>query len=204
MKYRIAILLVLLLAPSARGGEVPLDARDGDVIFQTSLSSQSLAIQRATRSPYSHVGIIFHRNGKPYVFEAASTVRFTPLRKWIARGSGAHFVIKRLKNADTLLPTTAVRNLRKEALRFQGKPYDFTFEWSDRRIYCSELVWKTFDRALGIQVGSPQKLKEFNLSDPIVVRKLEQRYGSNVPLEETVISPGAVFDSMELVTVTEK
>ena len=174
------------------------------MIFQTSLSSQSLAIQRATRSPYSHVGIIFHRNGKPYVFEAASTVRFTPLRKWIARGSGAHFVIKRLKNADTLLPTTAVRNLRKEALRFQGKPYDFTFEWSDRRIYCSELVWKTFDRALGIQVGSPQKLKEFNLSDPIVVRKLEQRYGSNVPLEETVISPGAVFDSMELVTVTEK
>lgn len=204
MKYRIAILLFLLLAPSARGGEVPLDARDGDVIFQTSLSSQSLAIQRATRSPYSHVGIIFHRNGKPYVFEAASTVRFTPLRKWIARGSGAHFVIKRLKNADTLLSITAVKNLRKEALRFQGKPYDFTFEWSDRRIYCSELVWKTFDRALGIQVGSPQKLKEFNLSDPIVVRKLEQRYGSNVPLEETVISPGAVFDSMELVTVTEK
>jgi hypothetical protein len=204
LKYRIAILLFLLLAPSARGGEVPLDARDGDVIFQTSLSSQSLAIQRATRSPYSHVGIIFHRNGKPYVFEAASTVRFTPLRKWIARGSGAHFVIKRLKNADTLLSITAVKNLRKEALRFQGKPYDFTFEWSDRRIYCSELVWKTFDRALGIQVGSPQKLKEFNLSDPIVVRKLEQRYGSNVPLEETVISPGAVFDSMELVTVTEK
>src|SRR5262245_5809101 len=30
--------------------------RDGDLIFHTSRSAQSAAIQRATHSPYSHVG----------------------------------------------------------------------------------------------------------------------------------------------------
>lgn len=32
--------------------------KDGDIIFQTSLSGQSKAIQAATGSPYSHCGII--------------------------------------------------------------------------------------------------------------------------------------------------
>jgi hypothetical protein len=37
--------------------------RDGDIIFQTSRSEQSTAIQKATRSQYSHMGIAFFRNG---------------------------------------------------------------------------------------------------------------------------------------------
>ena len=77
--------------------------RDGDLIFQTSRSSQSLAIQRATGSPYSHMGLIFIRDGQPYVFEAIATVRLTPLDRWIARGEGHHFVLKRLRNAETVL-----------------------------------------------------------------------------------------------------
>jgi hypothetical protein len=48
--------------------------RDGDIIFQTSRSEQSIAIQKATRSPYSHMGIVFLKNGSPYVYEAINTV----------------------------------------------------------------------------------------------------------------------------------
>ena len=73
--------------------------RDGDIIFHTSRSAQSAAIQRATHSPYSHVGLVLYRDGKPFVFEAISTVRYTPLASWIARGDGGHYVVKRLKSA---------------------------------------------------------------------------------------------------------
>src|SRR5437016_1986874 len=38
------------------------EIRTGDIIFQTSLSSQSKAIQLATHSEYSHCGIIFKEN----------------------------------------------------------------------------------------------------------------------------------------------
>jgi len=50
-------------------------------------------------------------------------------------------------------------------------------------------------------VGELQKLREFNLSDPIVRAKLRERFGDNVPLEEPVISPSAMFDSTALETV---
>jgi uncharacterized protein YycO len=38
------------------------------------------------------------------------------------------------------------------------------FEWSDDRMYCSELVWKIYFEATGIAIGSLQQLKEFNLT----------------------------------------
>ena len=71
----------------------------------------------------------------------------------------------------------------------RGRRYDLFFEWSDSRIYCSELVWKAYDRALGIQIGKMQKIRELNLADAAVRAKLRERYGERVPLDEPVISP---------------
>jgi len=172
--------------------------RDGDIIFHTSRSSQSAAIQRATHSPYSHVGIVFIRDGKPYVFEAIATVRYTPLATWIARGDGGRYVVRRLKQAPT---PAQVAKLRKVAQSFEGKPYDLYFEWSNTRIYCSELVWKMYDQALGVKLGELQRLREFDLTDAAVKSKMRERYGTHVPLDEPVISPGAQFASPLLETV---
>ena len=178
--------------------------RDGDLIFQTSRSSQSLAIQRATGSPYSHMGLILYRDGNPYVFEAIATVRFNALDQWVARGTGRHFVIKRLRDASKQLTPAAVEKLRFAARRFEGRPYDLAFDWSDSRIYCSELVWKAYGRALGIQIGSLQRIGDFNLSDPVVRAKMRERYGSKIPLNAPVISPEAMFRSDVLITVADQ
>jgi hypothetical protein len=204
-RLRIAILgylLALLVTACHRADPPPV--RDGDLIFQTSRSSQSVAIQRATGSTYSHMGLIFVRDGKPFVLEAIATVRFTPLDQWIARGAGHHFVLKRLRNADAVLDATGIDRLRTAAQRFAGRPYDLTFEWSDDRIYCSELVWKTYDRGLGIDIGTLQTIRDFNLTDPAVRAKMRERYGENVPLSEPVISPVSMFRSNLLVTVAEQ
>lgn len=179
----------LLLTNSAHAAPA---LRDGDIIFHTSRSAQSAAIQRATHSQYSHVGIILHRGGEPFVFEAIATVRYTRLSEWITRGDGGRYVVKRL--ARQLTPEQAAQ-LRVVARQFEGKPYDLYFEWSDERIYCSELVWKMYQQALGVQLGALQKLREFDLSDPVVKAKMRERYGSRVPLDEPVISPGAQFAS---------
>ena len=61
-------------------------------------SSQSLAIQRATHSPYSHMGLVLYRDGRAFVLEAVATVRYTPLAEWIDRGVGRHFVVRRLRD----------------------------------------------------------------------------------------------------------
>ena len=195
MKSPLAICALALWMFAAHAGE-PL--RDGDIIFHTSRSAQSLAIQRATHSPYSHMGIVLFRDGQPFVFEAIATVRYTPLGRWTARGEGGRYVVRRLKQ-----PLTAAQaaKLRASAASYAGKPYDLYFEWSDARIYCSELVWKMYRDALRIELGSRQKLRDFDLTDATVRAKLHERYGKLIPREEPVISPAAVFDSALLQTV---
>jgi hypothetical protein len=71
------------------------EIKSGDLIFQTSLSGQSKAIQLATKSKYSHCGLIFKDGNDFYVFEALQPVKRTPLDKWIARGQDGKYTIVR-------------------------------------------------------------------------------------------------------------
>ncbi|MBM3441758.1 MAG: YiiX family permuted papain-like enzyme [Bacteroidetes bacterium] len=179
------------------------EIKNGDLIFQTSLSGQSKAIQLATNSKYSHCGIIYSDNGQFYVFEAIQPVKTTPLDKWIARGKDGHFVIKRLKNADQVLTAKILQKMKKEGEKFKGKNYDLAFEWSDDKIYCSELIWKIYQRSTGIEIGKLEKLSNFDLTNEAVKQKMKERYGDKIPTEEIVISPAAIFDSELLTTVKE-
>ena len=86
---------------------------------------------------------------------------------------------------------------------FLGKQYDTVFNWSDNQIYCSELVWKIYKKATGIEVGKLQKLKDFDLSDQTVQKKLAERYNKNLPLNELVISPSSILQSDLLITITQ-
>ena len=177
------------------------ELKNGDLIFQTSLSRQSKAIQLATKSKYSHCGLIFKNDNKFYVFEAVQPVKFTPLDKWIARGKDGKFVIKRLKNSESILTYSTLEKMKKIGDKFLGKNYDLTFEWSDDKIYCSELIWKVYQRATGLEIGKLQKLKDFDLSNQAVQAKMKERYGDKIPTEEIVISPVAIFESDLLMTV---
>ena len=112
--------------------------------------------------------------------------------------------MKRLRNADAVLNAAGIIRLHTAALRLAGRPYDLTFEWSDDRIYCSELVWKAYDRGLGVDIGALQHLSNFNLTDPAVRAKMRERYGDTAPLNEPVISPVAMLRSNLLVTVAEQ
>lgn len=174
--------------------------REGDIIFHESRSSQSRAIQLATKSRYSHMGILYRENGRWFVYEAVQPVKLTPLQEWIARGSNGHFVVKRLRSASVLTPAV-LKRMRTAGQRYRGRNYDLYFEWSDSRIYCSELVWKVYKQGAGIEIGRLQSLRDFDLSHPDVRAKMRERYGDRIPLNEPVIAPSAMFDSRELVEV---
>jgi hypothetical protein len=178
--------------------------RDGDLIFHTSQSAQSRAIQLATHSPYSHCGILYKNTGQWQVFEAVQPVKLTPLADWVARGQGSHFVVKRLRDAATALKPTALANLRAAGGPMLGHNYDLYFGWADDRIYCSELIWKVYDRGVHRQLGALQHLRDFDLTSPAVQAKLRERYGNHLPLNEPVISPVSIFNSPEPVAVAQR
>lgn len=198
MKCALAAMVASLFVASHSWAYEP---RTGDIVFHTSTSAQSAAIQAATHSAYSHVGVVVHDQGSPKVLEAVEPVKLTSLQAWLKRGKGQHYVIKRLKQP---LAASAAAQMELDAKRFIGKPYDLTFEWSDDRIYCSELVWKLYKGSAGIELAPLSQLKSFDLTSPAVRSKLKERYGSQVPLDEPVVPPSALFDSPLLETVAER
>jgi len=177
--------------------------QNGDIIFQTSKSSQSKAIQLATHSKYSHMGIIYETDGQFFVYEAVQPVKLTTLDDWIKRGENSHYVVKRLKDSERFLTKENLKRMKDFGEKFKGKNYDIYFEWSDDKIYCSELVWKIYKETLDIEIGDLQELREFDLTKDIVKNKMKERYGDKIPLDEKVISPATMFDSDKLLTVRE-
>ncbi|WP_343304781.1 YiiX family permuted papain-like enzyme [Chitinophaga niabensis] len=191
----IRLLLLLYLAQNN-------ELAEGDIIFQSNISPQCQAIELATHSKYSHCGILFKKGKDWYVWEAVQPVTQTRLEEWILRGD-KHFVVKRLI-ADSLITTAVVKRMQDAGNKYMGKSYDSYFEWSDDRIYCSELVWKIYKETMGIEVGKRNPLRSYDLSHPLVKATLKERYGKNIPLEEMMVSPGDIYESPLLKTVVSQ
>jgi hypothetical protein len=177
------------------------DLRAGDILFQSTRSPQSRAIELATHSTLTHVGVVLPQDAGLAVYEAVGPVKFTDIDVWVARGEGGHVLAKRLKTA---LTSESIAALARTADTLRGRPYDFAFDWSDERLYCSELVYKVYQRGLGIELGTPRKLREYDLTSPEVRAKLRERYGAAVPLDEPMIAPAGIAESPLLETIFER
>jgi len=160
---------------------VEADLQSGDIIFQTSGSNQSTAIMRASKSLYSHVGIIEIDGNKKFVIEAISKVSRTPLNKWIKRGRLGRYSVFRYQNLDTKKQS----NIVKDAKSFLGQPYDIYFTSKNKEIYCSELVDLAFEKS-GLSLGKKQKVKELDV-DNVVVRKLVEKRWYRHPVCKKVV-----------------
>lgn len=199
--HRILILLSCLtgLLFTTQQASADYTPEEGDILFHTSNSNLSAAIQAVTKSPYSHMGIVLFKEGKPHVFEAVSPVKYTPLDKWIKRGINGEYVVKRPKAPLTASDKKA---LNTAAQSYLGKPYDIRFEWSDKKIYCSELVWKIYHDALDLELAQLDKFGSYDISHPIVAKKIKEIYGNNFPVNEKVIAPVAIYNSPLLVQIS--
>lgn len=203
MKQLLLIIALLILGCKAKEPTTS-QLQNGDLIFQTSLSNQSLAIQTATNSIYSHMGIIYKTKKATFVYEAVQPVKLTPLKAWINRGKNGKYAVKRLKQSKKVLTSAGIKKMQEIGQQHLGKSYDLKFKWSDDKMYCSELIWKMYKEAFNIEIGKLQRIKDFDLTNPIVQAKMKERYGGNIPLDELVITPDRMFTAKNLVTVIQQ
>jgi len=180
-----------------------LDLQNGDLIFQSLGGKQGNALKLALQSKINHVGMVYIKDDGIFVIEAMAKVKLTPIKKYLKRNKG-HFEVKRLKNAAEKLTKTKWEKIVKECEEHLDKPYDIYFAWDNEKFYCSELVWKIYNKCLGVKLGKLKKLKDFDLSHPLVKSLLKERYGNNPPLEDKIISPDSMYESKDLETVIKK
>ena len=192
------VLIALLLAVSVSASTIP-PVQEGDLVFHHSTSRQSALVAEATGSEWTHMGVVLMKDGAPVVLEAVEPVRETPLADWIAAGASGVVVVKRLKDAP---PAAAMAKLHALGESWLGRHYDARFEWSDDRLYCSELVWKLYDRAAGVDIGALQKAGTLRLGAPKIQAEIRRRFpGATFDPDELVITPQSMFDDPKLVTV---
>ena len=168
--------------------------KNGDIIFISSRSGQGKAIQLATKSKFTHIGIIFIEQGKAMVYHAVEPVSKNTFEEFKNMSEDGKYYTRRLKD-QSLLSASVISKMLNEAKSKLGVHYDLVFSWDDKELYCSEFVWKLFNHTLGIEIGKPRPLKEFDLTNAAVKSKLKQRYGDKIPLEENMISPGDMYES---------
>jgi len=198
--FLIFILFVSFTNSSKENIQKGFKFQEGDIILQTSESQQCEAVRIATDSKFSHCGIVFYKDSKPYVLEAVQPVKMTPIKSWIQHGKGSKYLVKRLKNNSVLKQESVKTKMIAYGQKQLNKEYDLYFEWSDNKMYCSELVWKIY-KEVGIEISPLRKLKSFKLDNPKVRTILEERYGTKIPYNENVVAPSQLAESDKLITV---
>lgn len=173
---------------------VTYEPRDGDVVFQ-SLPRGDLvdAIEGITNSPFSHCGVVMkNAAGRWVVHEAIGVVRETPLYLWIVRGRGARIDAWRWRE----IAGRDLGVLRAALTKHAGKNYDYRYAPGDDEIYCSELVFKAYRDAYGVELGTWENLGDLNWKPfEKFIREME---GGALPLGRPMISPVSVTRSPAL------
>lgn len=195
--FFLTLTLLQLVFGTAFGPKNGLDLKNGDIVFIVNPHGQGKAVQLATQSKYTHVGIVFIENGKPYVYHAVEPVSKNTFKQFVNMSIDGKYYVRRLKDQQ-LLTKDVIAKMLSEAQSKLGIHYDIGFNWSDDELYCSEFVWKLYNHALNIEVGKPKAMKEYDLSHPAVQQIMKQRYGKDIPYEEKMISPGDMYDSVLL------
>lgn len=162
---------------------------EGDLIFIQSQTEQAAAIAESTGSTWTHVGVIVKKAGEWYVAEAVGPLQVNSLRSFIARSKSKAYKVMRFKYFSQKMVPQLYVNLYK-----YNQPYDIFFEFSDERIYCSELTYKVMQAVTGHPIGQLQKVGELKLDGPYTKRLIEERLtaiGKELNLEEPIITPVA-------------
>ncbi|MCB1142330.1 MAG: hypothetical protein H7A24_00500 [Leptospiraceae bacterium] len=175
--------------------------QEGDLVFIETNTSQGKAIRLATDSLYNHVAIAIKFRRKLFLYEVASRVRKTEIREFINKSIRRRYTVKRLDSSETLFTEENKEKFRNTASTFLGKPRDLYFSWEDGKYYPAELVWKIFKSAFEMEICSTQKMKDLDWENPYVRMIFQQRFGKEIPYEETFVTPAMIFESKSLQTV---
>lgn len=163
--------LILLAAAGAAPHVDTAELRSGDVLLHTSRSKQAVAVAVATRSSFTHAGVVVREGDALWVVEAAGHARKTRLQDFLLRGLSSATVLR-----DARLDDDGARErVQRAALALVGTPYDAAFAEGVDQLYCSELLVEAWRRA-GLSLGVEELVGDLDIEAPPVRAQFEERW----------------------------
>lgn len=169
--------------------------REGDILFQK-LPCGTLCDAIVETTPcdeahaFNHCAIFRYDAGQPMVIEAIGTrVQQTPLALFLDRDTATQLSIARFENR------AAAGVAAQKSLQYLGRPYDDVFAPGDSALYCSELVWESFQDGYGPVFSlKPMTFRSGGRTHPGWVQYF-MKVGAAIPEGEPGINPCAIAGS---------
>ena len=181
--FGILVIVLLVFGFKYCSGQTSTEKlKEGDLIFHTSKSDQSPAIQYATMSVLSHCGIIIEKSNGLYVLEASKKLKLTPLQEFIDRGKGKQWWAKRVIDQ----PVKVKYN------HLLGRRYDTSFKPDNNLYYCSELIHHIYKTQFNIELCKYRKVSDYHL---IGLKDMLKKRGIN--LNQEVVAPIDIYNSKQ-------
>jgi hypothetical protein len=142
--------------------------------------------------------VVLRRDNRWVVVEAIMDVHETPLLQWMARGRSGGVAVYRLDaKYKSVLP-----EFTKHVVAYEGFPYDYDYEISDKAIYCSELPYKAFLKTTGKELGTLEKLGDLDWKpfEPFI----KSVQGNRLPLDRLMITPVSLSKASQLNLIFRK
>ncbi len=179
--YIASALLLAIGAITAFNLKTP-EVKEGDVIFQISKSAQYPYITVATKSVYTHCGIIVFKDEKPYVLEASNVVKLTPLKEWIDKGMFNYCKVFSVFDEP----------VRIKYGKYLNKKYDLAFSFDNDKYYCSELVYDIYLTQFNTKLAEPKQIKEYLISgmDEIMAKR-------KITKEQYAVAPSDILRNIK-------
>lgn len=182
-------LLIVLLPGAARASALPQELpplQDGDLVFQTLKSPQTLGVMAATHSLFTHVGLVHVQEEKYYVLDSAGSVGYSPLERWIENGQNEKFAVYRYKT----LTSEEREKLFAHVEPYLNAPYDTLFVFGNKALYCSELPYLLFE-SIDKPIGAVEHLSDLEVDNPQTQHLMKQVWQQHPHCQAT----GETFES---------
>ncbi len=142
-------LVLLFLICTACSPKYGVSLQNGDILFVASgAGALSQAIDKVTQTEktthYSHVAILeIDRSGQYWVLHAGSQngSERIPLDEFLKYERGRQIDVYRLKSDYQ----SAIPQAIAVAKTWLGKPYNYSYILSDKKLYCSDFVQRSFE-----------------------------------------------------------
>lgn len=179
--------------PPAATPKADYQPKEGDIIFQSLNGSElGAVIESVTKSSFSHCGIVTRQGDTWMVLEAIGPVQEIPLASWILRGRNMKYDVFRLDDRYQ----GRIPNIIENARAYLGRPYDIQYEFDDAKIYCSELIFKSFKQATSEDLGKVVELGTLDWKEhEFFIRRIT---GGELPLNRLMITPADLAKAKQL------
>lgn len=176
----------------------------GDILFRSPVTDAEIEQKRLFGFDMSRVGVVVNDNGELAVMSVKDSVAVYELNEWLDIMVGMNFECKRYVEVDSVL-MNSVFSVENDVLKkYLGKKRDYNYSWQDNSYYQTELIWKLYEREVGVELTNLDTLHNVVKGGKATEKVTKRRRLSGWGMDEETVCLNTLYRSYKLKRILMK